>query len=342
MSNPRLSIVIAVRNDNYGGDFTDRLQACIDWNTKWLEHYGIATEFVLVNWNPVAENKALHELIDWPPHRKSVSFRIIEVPKELHDRYVDPQVRKTVPMFEFIAKNVGIQRAQGTSILCINADILLHPSIVAMLATEKVSSDSYYRANRLDFEKVAHVSSSELWRAGFAISLKGFMYHFKPFLSKPVQYAWFQWVNRLRIRWELFKREHDRLANMLRLNVVYNNGAYYAHCLNAGDFMLMTRDNWVRLKGYPEYTAISTHTDALFTVLAHRMLHEVVVPYPVFHQAHERRYSWEAIQQGEGFQETYRLFEETAAALKDGAAEDGFLNDDAWGLNGIVLEEQLI
>lgn len=342
MSNPQLSIVIAVRNDNYGGDFTHRLQACIDWNTKWLEHYGIATEFVLVNWNPVQENESLSKLIRWPVERKRVFYRIVDVSNDVHNKYVNPEIRKTVPMFEFIAKNAGIRRAQGASILCINADILLHPSVIEMLASQEVKTDNYYRANRLDFKKVDHVSLSSLWGAGFAISLKGFMYRFVPVVGKRLQYYLFQRLNTLRLSWELLKLKHSGVANAFRLNVVYNNGAYHAHCLNSGDFMLMERDNWMRLKGYPEYTAISTHTDALFTVLAHRILKEVVVADPVFHQEHERRYSWDAIQQGEGFQETYLLFEETAAALRSGAAVDEFLNSDEWGLEGIHLNEQRI
>jgi hypothetical protein len=55
--------------------------------------------------------------------------------------------------------------------------------------------------------------------------------------------------------------------------------------------MLMHMQRWMDLRGYPEDTFISTHTDAIFTVMAGVSgLKEEVLPWPVYHQDHERRY----------------------------------------------------
>lgn len=342
LSNPKLSIVVAVRNDNYGGDFIDRLQACVNWNTKWLEKFGVTTEFLMVNWNPVSENATLHESIDWPQGRMFVEYRLIDVPAELHQHYVDPKARKTVPLFEFIAKNVGIKRASGKLVLCINADILVDPEIFKFIAGNVLQHNRYYRANRLDFASVSTIEPDEIWNAGFAISLKGFMYQFSKYPSKRLQYNILRLFNSVRLKWELFKFRNRRVANLLQLNVVYNNGAYHAHCLNAGDFMLMDKFNWLRLKGYPEYTVISTHTDAIFTVLANSILEEVVLQQPVFHQEHERRYTWEAIQNSNEFDEAYQLFESIASSIAKGNTVDQYLNTDGWGLEEHDLNEWII
>ncbi|MCB9185940.1 MAG: glycosyltransferase family 2 protein [Flavobacteriales bacterium] len=339
MRQPYLSIVVSGRNDNYGGDFRERLQNCLDWNAELFNRYGLRTEFILVNWNPVVTNEPLISELVWPEYPESVSYRVIDVPEEIHKKYVDEGIRNTVPFYEFIAKNVGIRRSAGEYVLCINADILLHPDIVKAIAQKELSKGHYYRANRLDFKKVHDLKLDVLWKSGFAVSLKGFMYGFVSGLSKPFQYHWLKKFNRFRLAWEAFKLQNDGLANLIRLNVVYNKGGYMAHCLNSGDFMLMNRSHWMQLNGYPEYTRIATHTDAIFTVIASSELEEVVFEQPVFHQEHERRYTWEAIQKQSGFLEAYELFEKVARTVAEGGPLEQFLNDENWGLANFQLKE---
>jgi hypothetical protein len=84
MSNPYLTVVLAVRNDNYGGDFIQRLQKSLNWNTRLLERYAIDTEIVMVNWNPLPDEAPLINQLEWPKDRKYVRYRVINVPNELH------------------------------------------------------------------------------------------------------------------------------------------------------------------------------------------------------------------------------------------------------------------
>ncbi|NBR14672.1 MAG: glycosyltransferase family 2 protein, partial [Crocinitomicaceae bacterium] len=146
--NPYLSIVLTGRNDNYGGDFLKRLQDFFDWNSALFESFKIVTEIVFVNWNPIENEPSILELIQFPKYKKYVQIRIITIPVELHESFVNPKVRRTVPIFEFIAKNVGVKRANGEFILCLNADVLLHPKIVEFIADKKLKKEFYYRANR--------------------------------------------------------------------------------------------------------------------------------------------------------------------------------------------------
>lgn len=335
---PYLSIVLTGRNDNYGGDFLKRLQDCIEWNARLLEHFNVSTEFVFVNWNPIEENLPLAKELNWPD-RNGVSFRIIDVPKHIHDEHVDDTIRDTVPLFEFIAKNAGIRRALGEYILCINADILIHPEIIEQIATIGLEKKQYYRANRLDFKTVQTLNLENLWQAGFALSLKGFRYKFLRGISIPTQYRWLTKLNSSRLSWEAWKLRHHKIADLFHLNVVYNNGAYMAHCYGSGDFMLMHKNGWQLLKGYPEYTRISTHTDAMFTVLASTEFEEVVFEEPVFHQEHLRRYTWEAIEAKDGFDATYQQFENLAREVRLQNATHSFLNDETWGLVNFDLSE---
>ena len=338
-SQPYLSIVIVGRNDNYGGDFTDRLQMCIDWNTRWLEEYKIESEIILVNWNPLVDQPDITDQVAWPSGRKYVSYRILQVPASVHEDYVDPEVRNTVPLFEFVAKNAGIRRAVGKYLLCMNADILVHPHILKFISRKNLSDKVYYRANRLDFKKTKAESVESLFDAGFAVFLKGFMYYFEPESSVKWQYFKLKIRNRIRLRWEAFKLAHVDLSNSNQWNVVYHNGGYLAHCLASGDFMLMNRNNWEKMRAYPEYTAISTHTDSLFTIMAYSLFKEKVLSAPVFHQEHERRYGWEDIEKSEKFKRAYDLFETAADDVKSGLGIEKYMNDENWGLGKYELEE---
>src|SRR5690606_35434615 len=145
-----LSIVVAARNDDYGGDFLKRLQNFISWNTSLLEQNKISTEIIIVNWNPVAENIGLEQALKFPENRTYVQYSIIHVPAEVHQNFVDESVRKTVPLFEYLAKNTGIRRAKGEFVLCMNPDILIAPEIFTDFSNV-LSEKFYYRADRLDY-----------------------------------------------------------------------------------------------------------------------------------------------------------------------------------------------
>ena len=334
-----MSIVIVGRNDNYGGDFTNRFQNCIDWNTKWLEHHEVSTEVVFVNWNPVPDQPQIMSQIRWPSDRKHVQYRIITVPHEVHQQFVDPDVRDTVPLFEFIAKNVGIRRTLGKHVLCINADVLIHPDIIDFIAQKKLAEGIYCRADRWDYSDVQSLTVKRLYQAGIMLFMKGFSYNLEGIPTKRLYHSVLRGINQARLKWNLWKEKNYHISNKYGFNVVYDNGGYLAHCHASGDFMMMHRNNWLNLKGYPEYTSISTHTDSLFTIIAYSKLKEFVFKYPVFHQAHERRYNWADIKENSKFKKAYELFENVANCVRNGKDIDAYLNSDNWGLKDVRLDE---
>src|SRR5687767_3830661 len=104
MSAPYLSIVVTARNDNYGGDFNERLQNSIYWISAVVEENKLPAELIIVDYNPVPENPPLAQMFKWPEGRRYLTIRLIHVPSETHKNLINPAVRKTVPLFEFIVK----------------------------------------------------------------------------------------------------------------------------------------------------------------------------------------------------------------------------------------------
>ncbi len=115
---PSLSIVVTARNDDYGGRFLERFINFVDLLAYQSDRFGLRAELVVVEWNPPADEPRLIDALDWPSPNGNLRMRIIEVPVEVHHT-VEGSDR--MPMFEYIAKNTGIRRAESEFVLATNA-----------------------------------------------------------------------------------------------------------------------------------------------------------------------------------------------------------------------------
>ncbi|MCB0540791.1 MAG: hypothetical protein KDE33_24965 [Bacteroidetes bacterium] len=325
--NPYLSIVVTGRNDNYGGDFISRLQSCITWNTKLLEKYKISTEFIIVNWNPIKENKSLKEQIEWTENRKYVKYRVITVPAEIHNTFNAPNIRKNVPLYEYLAKNTGIRRAKGKFILAMNPDILVSEQIIQKIGKQELKKNYFYRANRIDFINNDISQQTKLW-------LKGFTY------SANKNYFFTKIFNKLRCSWCKNSIQFEILFQRRNWTVYYHNAEYTYHCNVSGDFILMYSNVWKKLKGNPEKTFLALHTDALTVVMvASSGLKEKIFHSPIYHQEHTRRF--DATEEGnEENRRAYLFFQEEAQKMIK-QQKPIIYNDKNWGLANFELQEDI-
>lgn len=143
MERPYLSIVMASRNDNHGGDLNKRTQSCINSLSEQINRFKIPTEIIMVDWNPPPGKKLLHNIIK----HKHCHFRSIVVPPEVHNQYSQAEL---FPLYQMIAKNVGIRRARGEFILVTNVDIFFSNSLMQTLARQNLKKGIIYRAFRYD------------------------------------------------------------------------------------------------------------------------------------------------------------------------------------------------
>src|SRR5204863_188313 len=105
------------------------------------------SELILVEWNPPAGKPGLVTALRWPSNTGPCQVRIIQVPPELHRRY---RHAEALPLYQMIAKNVGIRRARGQFILATNIDILFSSELAAFLAERKLERGRMYRIDRHD------------------------------------------------------------------------------------------------------------------------------------------------------------------------------------------------
>jgi len=160
MSGPKLSIVVASRNDDHGNDLLLHMEMFLHTFCREAERYRAFAEIIFVEWNPPGDREPLAQAIEWPATQKT-RFRVITVPKEAHRQLAH---HKVIPLYQMIAKNVGIRRAEGQYILCTNPDLIFPPALVEWLATARLEANAFYRATRhdLDVSKVPFLTSESL------------------------------------------------------------------------------------------------------------------------------------------------------------------------------------
>jgi hypothetical protein len=261
---PYLTVVVAARNDNYGGNFLERTQTFLDVLISLAGQYSLPAELIVIEWNPPMDKVRLREALRWPRPMGTVGVRIIEVPGIIHDRM--PNSDK-LPMFDSFAKNVGIRRAKGSHILVTNPDVLFSEELIAALSAMRLSRDRFYRIDRFDFRGPVPPG----------LSAQDTLIYAKRNVSRvnvregrnnhaAIKIGWLQkWRGLFCGRWPGSYRGSARRTCGDHSAVLLDddNGVYGGIHTNAsGDFLLAPAESWNEIRGFPEFTDTFTHLDS--------------------------------------------------------------------------------
>lgn len=143
---PYISFVATARNDDHGLNLLARMQTFVNSLTGQCHRHDLPAELVLVEWNPVAGRPKLSAALSWPSAGRC-TVRIIEVSHQIHQRF---RHSATLPLYQMIAKNVGIRRALGEFVVATNIDIIFSDELIRFLASRSLEKDRMYRIDRLD------------------------------------------------------------------------------------------------------------------------------------------------------------------------------------------------
>lgn len=141
-----LSVVATSRNDNHGGHLTQRMQHFVDGLVAQCKRHRLRAELILVEWNPPADRRPLAEELRWPQDCGPCEIRIVTVPRETHAALAHGD---KLPLFQMIAKNVGIRRARGRYVLATNIDILFSDEVMRLMR-DRMQAGRLYRVDRRD------------------------------------------------------------------------------------------------------------------------------------------------------------------------------------------------
>lgn len=319
-----LSVVATSRNDDHGGDLLSRMQRFVDGFIIQCKRHALEAELILVEWNPPADKKSLSEALNFPIDKGSCTIRIVTVPPELHATLSHAD---KLPLFQMIAKNVGIRRAKGQYVLATNIDILFSDAVIQFIK-EKLTSNVLYRVDRVDvpdhievfeaFEKTLTLCDQMKFRinnkVGTLNKIAGrWTYHFRKDKKNFKLYA-ANFLDQLNIFIKKARYSKKNFSSFYRGSIIairkvkkvtriMSKGGILAikvmikkisffkklHTNGCGDFTLLSKKNWFRLRGYPEWPIFSWHIDSVLLYQAYFSgIKEKDLPsfMPVYHIEH--------------------------------------------------------
>ena len=272
MVKPYLSIVVTSRNDNHGGDLNKRMRIFMRSLIYQCNKFKVNAELVVVEWNPPKDRKLLHKIMPSTNEKDFLSIRYIIVPPDIHSTFKHSDV---LPIYQMIAKNVGIRRSQGEFILCTNIDLIFSDELMIYLSEKKLRQGNFYRANRCDIPSTIDESLNEEEILSFA---KNNVLNRLGKLRKVLWRDRFIWV-----KWLLqVMNKISAIFPFLNLNPDLDKDYIIHHldCDACGDFTMMSKYDWLKIKGYVELEMYSLHIDsmALFAAVASGMKQIVFKP----------------------------------------------------------------
>lgn len=259
-SRPYLSIVTASRNDNHGGDMIKRMRIFVKALIYQCNKFKLPCELIMVEWNPINGEKLLNEILPSVNENDFLSIRYVIVPNELHSKLA---FSKQIPLFQMIAKNVGIVRAKADFVLCTNVDIIFSEDLFKRLAKRDLEHNHFYRANRCDIPNTI----DEAWNTNEQLR-----YCEKNIIKrngKNSLYPNFYDTTGILFKFRLFIPLLKLLSKIKSLYAKSANDKLVELDMDAcGDFTLMSKKNWIDIQGYPELQIYSIHIDSMGIIAA--------------------------------------------------------------------------
>lgn len=276
-----ISIIFTARNDDYGGNFINRINTSINVLIHLTNKYNLICELIIVDYNSPDREKKLNEILTIRNNRY-LSIKFIIVPPNFHKKF-----NTNTPFLEWIAKNIGIYRAKGEFILVTNPDIIFSDNLVKYLKSNQLNDNCFYRINRSDISidyfkpDLNPVDVLRLCKANIYRTIKPEGIKFNFFNT----YCYFDFMKSLiyiliYISRLIIKRFATTKKNSsIKPRVKYFEGA-------AGDFLLVSRRVLFRAKGYEESSIRGYMDGLLLNIIGSHNLKQVILPFEIYHILH--------------------------------------------------------
>jgi hypothetical protein len=167
---------------------------------------------------------------------------------ELHDTIPNP---RGMNYFEWFPKNIGIRRAEGEFVLSTNPDDIFTEDTFRFFSKKLLRRGTFYRADRHDYR------------------------HGKVFLVCRCNGTFWPGLSI-----EQMNKRNDKGT------VAYSQDT--THYCAAGDFTLMSKEDWFAIKGNPELDYNHTIDGQTLFLARQAGMDQIILPYPIYHPDHAR------------------------------------------------------
>ena len=169
----KISIIICGRNDDWSGDFTERMFRAISFNTLFLQQAKIEFDYIFVEWRPIKNKPFLAEEII---KRVPQCSKCYVCGEEFHAHMAD---NPNLLFLEFVAKNVALKRLEADFGITTNCDVIFGKNLVANL--HNLDSNVLYRSlKRLDIQNIKYNKPEDLDNPKYLV---------KTFIARPPRYS---------------------------------------------------------------------------------------------------------------------------------------------------------
>jgi hypothetical protein len=347
---PYLSVVVATRDDNHGGDPQARLKAALGVYKKQAEALKFPIEYIIVDWNSPRGSAGIYSQVkSWGLKSEYLKIRVIKVSEAVHQRLDEAKI----PFYQMIAKNAGIRRARGKFILASNIDVFLDAALMREIAKKTLNENRMYRSDRWDLshsilktlsqkstsaipEKILtrkHIRNRSIIKKDLALFLNNENLSIPNFTSKVPARKWLK--EKVRIWKKCFG--------------LFGSPGFNLHTNGCGDFTMLSQKAWHALRGYPEFKVFSFHIDSIFCHQAHESgFFEFVFPNPLVHYHIDHSDGWTPETSEELFQRLRKrnipFVENQFDILLQACRKTNkpLFNSSEWGLIGDLLPESSV
>ncbi|WKZ27336.1 MAG: hypothetical protein QY311_01080 [Candidatus Paceibacterota bacterium] len=275
---PKISFIMAGRNDDYGGNFLNRMHTSLRTLLYLAEKHAAPIEVVVIDYNPPIEVPTLREALGLSGNAWC-TLRFISIPAEFHARVSNGGKN---PFPEYIAKNIGIRRARGEYVASVNPDIIFSEAFFLSIVKGDLHPTSFYRANRHDLGIRAidpTISVPDVLRLCAQNTVRIWTNNGSPYVS------WKRWFKRFRKSPKPYNLFFAPIFNFLHDWKVAKN-PNRLHDAASGDFMMMHATGWATTRGFDQVPFLS-YVDGYHLHLAHCLgLSQVILKDPIYHVDH--------------------------------------------------------
>ncbi|WP_417451434.1 hypothetical protein [Kordiimonas sp.] len=275
-----LSIVVTTRNDTHTERMEERTQAFIDSVYHVAETVGRRVELVIVEWNPPTDRPSLRDGYRFPRTHDYVNTVIYTVGEEVHEQF---DMADFTPLYQMIAKNVGIRRARGKFILATNIDVLFSAPLFEAMTAPDLAAGALYRSHRCDINRNV-LDLPDINAITEAADERVLRIHFQ---EGPLEPGEARRQREQHVEDDFIASQFAERRDAQGRPVIYNVASCYVgwdslpalHYQQCGDFQLMHRDDWLKVRGYMELDGFIFHLDSLLAIVCHAAgMKEVVFP----------------------------------------------------------------
>lgn len=331
MNKTYLSIVVTARNDNHGENMLHRIQMFFNNLSYLIEKFKINSEIIVVEWNPPKANKRLYEVINLPQQYGHLKIRFIEVPEELH--YTLEHSDK-IPLYQMIAKNVGIRLAQGKFVVATNIDVLFSEELIWYLSLKRLEEDCFYRLSRFDIHS-RKIDEDLSVKEQLIFCQKDL--HRVHTIDGTVS---IEARDKIAHTFEMKGYDDAELDSILKPFIELNQNKIFTNA--CGDFTLLSKKHWFDLKAYPEFHKWSIYIDGLFLHLAFASgLKQMILKNPLMIYHIEHGTGWVEIEDTMKERPSLHYKDEYLVWCKDILKhnKNNYFNDENWGFAKHQLKE---